>query len=366
MPLLANLSRECPEGGSRLLTGAPIAHSPFHRQGSLLLSERLALDPFGSLYRGVALQGDRYAHHLLVRLFSGEFLRAARIGNRIQFAVREVLNLGYERALGVRFILEDDPAPLLACDHVPGRSLAQVIKHLGHGLPQNLALAVLGRVARGVHRMHVARLPHGTLTPHCVWLGFQGQVRVLDAPIARVLSDSLARTPDAKAALAPFLQPGETDPIRLDLFQLGVLFHVLLTGRPLPDPRHPEVACLQAQAHSADGPTGLHPALHHLLARLLGAELPFPNLEGLVLALDDLLLAPEAPAHTFELAAWMQRRFRDPWRREQVNLQVEKDWDFRWLLAQESRKAAEHGPAAEAGVQAPAAPKRFSLVRSPS
>lgn len=362
----AELSLEHPEGGSRLLTGARIAHSPFHRQGNLLLSERLALDPFGSLYRGVALNGEHFGRHLLVRLFSGEFQRAARIGSRLHLAVREVLSLGYERALGLRFLIEDDPVPLLACDHLPGRSLAQVVKSLGHGLPPDLALSVLARVARGVHRMHVARLPHGTLTPHAVWLGYQGLVRVLDAPIARVLCESLPRTPDAKAALAPFLHPGATDPVGLDLFQLGALFHVLLTGRPLADPRRPEASWARARSHSPHGPVDLHPALHHLLGRLLAVEAPFPDLETLLRTLEGLLLGPEAPAHTFELAHWMQRHFRDPWRREQMNLQVERDWDFRWLLAQETRKAAEHARAAEAGAHTPAVPKRFSLLRSTS
>ncbi len=74
----AELSLEHPEGGSRLLTGARIAHSPFHRQGNLLLSERLALDPFGSLYRGVALNGEHFGRHLLVRLFMHKIFKSLK------------------------------------------------------------------------------------------------------------------------------------------------------------------------------------------------------------------------------------------------------------------------------------------------
>jgi len=216
--------------------------------------------------------------------------------------------------------------------------------------------------------MHVARLPHGTLTPHSVWLGYQGSVRILDAPAARVLRESLPRTPDAKAALTPFLHPSTTNPVLQDLFQIGALFHVLLTGRPLADPRRPELSWVRAQIHTPNGPMDLPPDLHHLLGRLLGVESPFPNLESLLRTLEASLFTPEAPAYTFELAHWMQRHFRERWRQEQIDLEAEKTWDFRWLLAQEARTTGTPTPIPNTGGNArPSVPsKGLRPLQSPA
>lgn len=336
-----------PEGGFGLLTGSRIGSSPFHRKGSFLLSERLAIDPFGSLYRGVALHGDRYGRHMLIRVFSGEFLRAARIGSRMYQATQDALKLGYERALGMRFVIEDEPCPLLASDYIPGRSLAQVLKRQGterKGMEAGMALHVLGQIAHGVHRMHLARLPHGTLTAHSVWLGFQGQVRILDAPIARILSESLSRTPEARAALAPFLRPGEEDGIRQDLFQLGALLYMLLSGAPLADVRRPDPGPALVALHEAQGDPIAGAACLRLLPRLLQIGEPYRGLEEPLAELNGCLLHSGAPAFAFELAHGMQRTFRESWVEERLALVAESQWDFQWVLAQEARQQALPAP----------------------
>lgn len=328
-------SASVPEGSTGLFEPDRLKGSPFTRHGSLLLSERLAIDPFGSLYRGISHREGIFARHMLVRLFSGEFTRSARIGNRLHEACTPLLRLGYQQALGSHFILENDTVPAMACQYHPGRSLHQVLRRAeerGMELPPQLTLFILRELAQGVSLMHQAGLPHGILNPHGIWIGFQGLVRVLDAPLAQVLSEVMPRTPDARAALAPYLRFQETDPMRLDLFQLGAVLHLMLAFKPLKDTRNPASCWSRAQRWTPEGAEPLAPAIHALEGNLLGLLPEQLSLEALRHQLDQMLFFDEHPAYAFELARWMQRLFSREWRAEARALDIERAWNFKPLV----------------------------------
>jgi len=330
-----------PEGSTGLFRPSHVGDSPFVRQGSLMLSERLCIDPFGSLYRGIALHEEQFKRHMLVRIFSGEFIRSAHIGERMKQAYTPILRLGYRRALGSVFILEDGPVPSMACDYHPGRSLAQVLRKVeekGCRLNLELSLFILRSLAQGVRLMHESGLPHGILNPHGIWIGYQGTIHILDAPLAQVLKDVMPRTPDAKAALAPYLRPSETDPLRLDFFQLGALLHQMLTLRSLRDSRNPEESWNAARLWDPQGSLRIPNSVSELMGMLLGILRGVSSLDSLLRILDCWLFEGDHPAYPFELACFMQSLFEREWRSEGRALDIERTWDYRPILAREAQE----------------------------
>ena len=125
--------------------------------------------------------------------------------------------------------------PAFIMQRVSGRSLDQVV---GDG---RLSLAklvqALLRVAEAVAFAHSRGLVHRDLSPTNILIGDFGAVYVLDWGVAeRVGAETVARVGTAEWMAPEQAWPGAVD-ARLDVFALGGLLCLILTGRsPRPDP----------------------------------------------------------------------------------------------------------------------------------
>ena len=161
------------------------------RIGQHILLERVALDPFGSLHRAVKLKDGAYDRHALVRVYNGEVLRGRGFDARLHKAGWVIHDLPREWACGRKWRIDDASEPILSCDFTPGLTLASLLRKAARArtpLPPRFVLAVLQRVAVGVRFMRQKRVGYGVLNPSQVWLGFDGSVHLLDAPMAPFLA----------------------------------------------------------------------------------------------------------------------------------------------------------------------------------
>ncbi|MCC6646415.1 MAG: serine/threonine protein kinase [Polyangiaceae bacterium] len=166
------------------------------------------------------------------------FLDEARIAARISHAnVAQVFDLG-----------EGDGTYWIAMEYLHGEPLREVMRCVEDGFPlpsTDIAARIVADAAEGLHAAHdlkdkggqLLNLVHRDVTPHNLFLTYDGNVKVVDFGIAKVagrLSQTRAGTLKGKLAyMSPEqVRGGEIDR-RTDIFALGVVLWELTTGHRL-------------------------------------------------------------------------------------------------------------------------------------
>jgi TonB family protein len=298
----------------------------YTRLGRYLLASELASDPFGAIHRAVTIAGSNFDRHVLVRTFSEQLFQAG-VNTRMAEAGRVVPLLVGERTFGLGYRIESGKTPHVAWDYVPGRSLAQLIdKAKQEQIPFGVdhALTVIQGVAQGIVQMHAKGVSHGILSPHSVWVSFEGATQLVDAPFASLVRSLLAKAPSAMNKLAPYLQGTDKDPLQQDLFALGAVLYELLTFERLPVGSNLQVVLDRATLKAAQGEAPFPAEIRALLGRMLLGHQPFLSVEGFNAELERVLYGGEYSPTRFNMAFFMHTLFRDENDRDATAMKMEE------------------------------------------
>ena len=192
----------------------------------------------GGFQKWVAIK--RIHKHLAEdQTFISMFLDEARIAARITHPnVAQVFDLGTHR-----------DSYWIAMEYLHGEPLREVMRVLdeGRGTPMSYAMVarVVADAAEGLHAAHELSDKHGhnvglvhrDVTPHNLFLTYDGTVKVVDFGVAKVtdrMTKTRAGTLKGKLAyMSPEQVRGEDVDRRTDVFALGVVLWEITTGRRL-------------------------------------------------------------------------------------------------------------------------------------
>jgi eukaryotic-like serine/threonine-protein kinase len=127
--------------------------------------------------------------------------------------------------------------PYIALEYVPGRTLIEHCQAAGLGLRQRIRL--FQQVLEAVQYAHAHLVIHRDLKPSNVLVDDDGQVRLLDFGIAKLLVDGQAQATELTLDGGQALTPDYASPEQLagsaittasDVYSLGVLMYELLAG----------------------------------------------------------------------------------------------------------------------------------------
>jgi serine/threonine-protein kinase len=197
----------------------------------------------------------------------------------------------------------EDGTLFIALEYLEGRTLAAMTAG-GQRLPWPEALRVSARVAEALHHAHQRGVIHRDVKPANVMLLGGGEVKLMDFGIAKVPAAQLTSPGEffgTPLYMSPEQAGGGAVDGRSDVFSLGAVLYMLLTGRRAFDaPTVP--AILHRVLHDDPAPASaiadLSPALDAVLARALAKEPARRYATALAFAEDlEDLRAGRAPAH---------------------------------------------------------------------
>jgi serine/threonine-protein kinase len=262
-------------------------------------ASRALLAPLAPTGAGRHAAGDRIAGYRLVRELGqggmSEVWLAEREDGQVKRPVALKLPLVLGGVLAERFARERDVLvaldhphiarlydagldgsgrPFIALEFVPG----QPITAQAAGLPQPQRLALALQMLEAVDHAHRHMVVHRDLKPSNVLVDDQGQVKLLDFGIAKLLgpdAERTALTQDLGQLMTPrYAAPeqvgGGVISAATDVYAAGVLIYELLTGRlPYGGPEATLTQTLHAVMHEPPAPAGLGADLDAVLARAL-------------------------------------------------------------------------------------------------
>jgi serine/threonine-protein kinase len=246
-------------------------------------------------------------------------------------------------------------------EYIHGTTLAYLENRAASHQPLPIALSVhvVHEVARALAYAHSLPGPgivHRDVTPDNIMLSFTGEVKLIDFGIAKVVGDSSLTQARMVVGRPIYTAPealagGEADH-RSDLYSLGVVLWILLTGRYFPD---------IFEQGAAPAPSTFNPAVSPQLDSLclkaiaVRAEDRWRSADEL---LDAIVLLPGASQmHDRKVAAFLAKHFEVEEERRQLARDIA---EARELLEDESSAPTPSIPTAAVESSSPEAP---ALVR---
>ncbi len=256
-----------------------------------------ALDP--ELHRTVALKTVRLTWVISPEereSFEQRFLNEARVAARLSHpGIVVVHDVGRDPGTGT---------PFIALEHLEGRTLAEVTAG-GASLPWREALRLAARVAEALGHAHDKGIVHRDIKPANIMLLPSGEPKIMDFGIAKVPATHLTAAGEffgTPSYMSPEQAGSGALDGRSDLFSLGAVLYLLLTGRRAFDAPNVTAILTKLAAEHPAPPTrlveGLPADVDYLVGRALAKDPAARHPDGRAFAEDVMdVLQARPPRH---------------------------------------------------------------------
>ncbi len=199
--------------------------------GRYRVESLIARGGMATVYLGTDIRLDRT---VALKIMHAELANDEDFVRRFVGEARSVARLSHPNVVTVYDQGADGRTLYLAMEHVPGRTLRDLLNEHGQLSPRE-ALDVMDGVLAGLAAAHDAGMAHRDVKPENVLLTEARAVKVADFGLARLLTGASHTKSGMIIGTAAYLAPeqvssGMTD-ARTDVYAAGVMLFELLTGR---------------------------------------------------------------------------------------------------------------------------------------
>jgi TonB family protein len=245
----------------------PSKTRPYEQFGSYILFKKLEADSFGELWRAGRID-DRHLGPLVAlrRLTGGDREALAQSAAEARAVAPLLTGTSFAKDQVIDVF---NGTAFVAHDYGGGRSLRHIVDRARGGagitpnpIPIDQAILIAEKVALSLAttaelKYDGHRLAHGALIPQFIWISDDGEVRVAGQQLGKGLIASLK---DVKVAAAvgryfsPEYQHSGEPTKGSEVFAMGAIFYLLVTGNEPPDAVH--VSAFSQTVHAGKISTG--------------------------------------------------------------------------------------------------------------
>ena len=200
--------------------------------GRYRIESRIARGGMAMVYKATDVRLDRT---VAVKVMHAALAEDPEFVERFEREARSAARLSHPNVVAVFDTGDDHGTLYLVMEHVPGRTLRDLIRHEAPFTPAR-ALAILEPVLRALSAAHGAGMIHRDVKPENVLL-VGDDAKVVDFGLARAVNSETQHTATGGVLIGTvsYLSPelvvdGSAD-ARADVYAAGVLLYEMLTGR---------------------------------------------------------------------------------------------------------------------------------------
>jgi serine/threonine protein kinase/tetratricopeptide (TPR) repeat protein len=221
--------------------------------GDYQLIERIAVGGMAEVFLARSFGADGFEKRLVIKKIAPALANNPRFVQMFVHEAKLSVALNHPNIVQVFDLGRVETEPYMAMEYIHGRDLThtlRVIRRNGEQLDVGLAVFVAGRVLRGLGYAHartaadgrLLHIVHRDVSPHNIVVSFEGDVKLVDFGIARLVGDSLGDSDPAQAGrpgggkfayMSPEQAQGLPVDRRSDLFSLAVVLYEMLAGKRL-------------------------------------------------------------------------------------------------------------------------------------
>jgi serine/threonine protein kinase len=171
-----------------------------------------------------------------VKVLHPQFLKNQEIRTRFKNEASMMAHLQHPNIVSLFDYVEDDSGMYLIMEFVEGTPLDEYIEQVTGPMPEFKVVPIMKQILEAFNYAHDKKIVHRDIKPANVLIGQNGDVKILDFGIARILGDgghNLTKTGTQMGTvfyMSPEQVQGKKVDHRSDIYSLGVTFYQMLTG----------------------------------------------------------------------------------------------------------------------------------------
>ncbi len=222
---------------------------------------------------GIVYRAEDLKLHRFVALKVFPAILAASPDDRARFfqEARLASSLNHPNIVTIHEFDEIDGTAFIASECVEGKTLGALL--LEGPLGADRVLEIAGQIAAGIADAHDHGIVHRDIKPENVMISTQGQVKVMDFGLARLMGSSHVTSPGSLIGTFAYMSPEQINEEEIDaqsdIFSFGTLLYLMVAGElPFKGRTVAELLTSITRKH-ADSPAKVRPGTSGELVRII-------------------------------------------------------------------------------------------------